>query len=184
NMFTFVREGEPKGRSAAEQWTRKTEGVSLLVNISLARHVDDLKDYLYAARRGDEPLDLERVASEVEEIAAWPTHLPGDEAFMAYDTYGLPLELIVEIARERGFTVDEAGFEVEMEKQRERARAAREVPFVPSSDSHEMINVWREHVRRQSEAALESTRGSPFVPTLGGKTADIDSPETPFVGHD
>ncbi|MCH7523247.1 MAG: hypothetical protein IH920_05705, partial [Chloroflexi bacterium] len=55
NMFTFVQEGEPKGRSAAEQWTRKTEGVSLLVNISLARHVDDLKDYLYAVRRGDEP---------------------------------------------------------------------------------------------------------------------------------
>ncbi|MCH6556297.1 MAG: alanine--tRNA ligase [Chloroflexi bacterium] len=50
--------------------------------------------------------------------------LPSEEAFLLHDTYGFPLELTVEIARERGFSVDEAGFEVEMEKQRGRARAA------------------------------------------------------------
>jgi len=50
--------------------------------------------------------------------------VPSEEAFLLHDTYGFPIELTVEIARERGFSVDEAGFEVEMEKQRGRARAA------------------------------------------------------------
>ncbi len=50
--------------------------------------------------------------------------LAGEDAFLLHDTYGFPLELTREIARERGFTVDEAGFEAEMEKQRQRARAA------------------------------------------------------------
>jgi len=55
-----------------------------------------------------------------------PTKLiPGQEAFLLHDTYGFPLELTREIAVERGFTVDEAGFQAEMEKQRGRARAAQ-----------------------------------------------------------
>ena len=50
--------------------------------------------------------------------------VPSEEAFLLHDTYGFPIELTREIARERGFSVDEAGFEIEMEKQRGRARAA------------------------------------------------------------
>ncbi|MCH7836407.1 MAG: alanine--tRNA ligase, partial [Chloroflexi bacterium] len=50
--------------------------------------------------------------------------VPGEAAFLLHDTYGFPLELTAEIARERGITVDVAGFEAEMEKQRGRARAA------------------------------------------------------------
>ncbi|MGX7106756.1 alanine--tRNA ligase [Hutsoniella sourekii] len=51
--------------------------------------------------------------------------IPGKDAFQLYDTYGFPLELTEEIALENGFTVDQAGFETEMEAQRERARSAR-----------------------------------------------------------
>ncbi len=50
--------------------------------------------------------------------------LPGDVVFKLYDTYGFPVDLTADIARERGLTVDQAGFEKEMEKQRKRARAA------------------------------------------------------------
>ena len=50
--------------------------------------------------------------------------LDGSTVFKLYDTYGFPLDLTADIARERGFTVDFAGFEAEMEQQRERARAA------------------------------------------------------------
>jgi alanyl-tRNA synthetase len=50
--------------------------------------------------------------------------IPGETAFRLYDTYGFPLDLTADIARERGLAVDNAGFERAMNAQRERARAA------------------------------------------------------------
>ena len=50
--------------------------------------------------------------------------IPGADAFRLYDTYGFPVDLTADIARERGLSVDMAGFEQAMEAQRERARAA------------------------------------------------------------
>ncbi|MBM7127489.1 alanine--tRNA ligase [Dyella flava] len=50
--------------------------------------------------------------------------IPGEDAFRLYDTYGFPVDLTADIARERGLSVDMAGFERSMEQQRERARAA------------------------------------------------------------
>ncbi|MFL6558681.1 MAG: alanine--tRNA ligase-related protein, partial [Bacillus sp. (in: firmicutes)] len=51
--------------------------------------------------------------------------ITGADIFRLYDTYGFPVELTEEYAEEEGMKVDHAGFEVEMEQQRERARAAR-----------------------------------------------------------
>jgi alanyl-tRNA synthetase len=50
--------------------------------------------------------------------------LPGDVAFKLHDTYGFPLDLSADVCRERGLTVDEAGFKVAMEQQKSQARAA------------------------------------------------------------
>jgi len=50
--------------------------------------------------------------------------IPGETAFKLYDTFGFPLDLTADIARERGLSVDEAGFARAMEAQRERGRAA------------------------------------------------------------
>ncbi|AOA57837.1 alanine--tRNA ligase [Acinetobacter larvae] len=50
--------------------------------------------------------------------------IPGATVFKLYDTYGFPTDLTADIARERGFEIDEAGFEVEMAAQRQRARDA------------------------------------------------------------
>ncbi|MCH4562005.1 alanine--tRNA ligase [Halomonas sp. EGI 63088] len=50
--------------------------------------------------------------------------LPGETVFKLYDTYGFPYDLTADVCRERGVTLDEAGFERELEAQRERARAA------------------------------------------------------------
>lgn len=52
------------------------------------------------------------------------TVIPGKTVFTLYDTYGFPVDLTNDIARERGLTLDEAGFEAEMEAQRERARSS------------------------------------------------------------
>ena len=50
--------------------------------------------------------------------------IPGDVVFKLYDTYGFPVDLTGDIARERELTLDEEGFEREMQAQRERARSA------------------------------------------------------------
>jgi len=50
--------------------------------------------------------------------------LPGEVAFKLHDTYGFPLDLSADVCRERGLTVDEAGFATAMEKQKAQARAA------------------------------------------------------------
>ena len=49
--------------------------------------------------------------------------IPGEVVFRLYDTYGFPADLTADVARERGLSVDMAGFEIEMAAQRDRARA-------------------------------------------------------------
>jgi len=54
--------------------------------------------------------------------------ISGGRAFKLYDTYGFPVELTQEIAADRGFSVDLEGFEIEMGRQKEKARKAQEMP--------------------------------------------------------
>ena len=66
----------------------------------------------------------EKLLAEI--LAKQPAQIAGEDAFTLYDTYGFPLELTQEIAEEQGVGVDAAGFEAEMERQRDRARQAHE----------------------------------------------------------
>jgi alanyl-tRNA synthetase len=60
-----------------------------------------------------------------EAIAALQgTVVPGETVFKLYDTYGFPMDLTADIAREKGLSVDQAGFELAMEAQKKQARAA------------------------------------------------------------
>ena len=68
---------------------------------------------------------LTDVMDEVK--AAGKTVIPGEEAFKLFDTFGFPLDLTELICRENDMTVDEAGFNTEMQKQKERARNAAQV---------------------------------------------------------
>ncbi len=65
-----------------------------------------------------------KIFDEIVAGLAGATTIPGADAFRLYDTYGFPVDLTADIARERGLTVDMAGFEAAMEHQRETARAA------------------------------------------------------------
>ncbi len=66
----------------------------------------------------------------VEDVTVTPDpvpggiHLPGEKLFRLYDTFGMPWDLIEELANERGLTLDLPGFDAAMERQRERARAS------------------------------------------------------------
>ncbi|MDM9584558.1 alanine--tRNA ligase [Nostoc sp. GT001] len=67
---------------------------------------------------------LEEIIQEVKQRGE--TQISGESAFTLYDTYGFPLELTQEVAEENNLTVDETGFNIEMQKQVERAKAAHE----------------------------------------------------------
>lgn len=69
-------------------------------------------------RRGRK--ELEKVFSRSSSI------IRGEDAFRLQDTYGFPLELTKELAKEKGFQVDEEGFKVQLEEQRKRSRLKRE----------------------------------------------------------
>lgn len=60
--------------------------------------------------------------------------LSGENAFKLYDTYGFPLDLTLEILEEKGFGVDEKGFQAAMQKQRETARKARKTTNYMGAD--------------------------------------------------
>ena len=63
--------------------------------------------------------------------------IPGETVFKLYDTYGFPTDLTADIARERDLSIDEAGFEVEMAAQRQRARDAGKFAI----DYNSIVNV-------------------------------------------
>ena len=65
---------------------------------------------------------LEGVMQETK--ASGSEVIPGAKAFTLFDTYGFPLDLTELICHENGLTVDEEGFNTEMQKQKERARSA------------------------------------------------------------
>jgi len=95
----------------------------LVRNHSYVRDVIDREEQRFrqTLRIGQAILD-ERLEALVEGET-----LDGEAAFLLHDTYGFPLEVTVEIAAERGVTVNCEGFEAEMSRQQQRARSARAV---------------------------------------------------------
>ncbi|WP_369047942.1 alanine--tRNA ligase [Tenacibaculum sp. UWU-22] len=79
---------------------------------------------------------LDRIISETKN-----KEVSGDKAFELYDTYGFPIDLTALILSERGLTLDEKGFQTELEKQKNRSRAASETItddwIVLKHDAHE-----------------------------------------------
>jgi alanyl-tRNA synthetase len=103
--------------------------------IGLKRLEEDLEPFLASNQRAKKfESDLPRVTGaggkgkqaleEARNKAERESTYPGDKAFKLYDTYGLPLDFIVEALRDQGLPFDEAGFELAMEEQRTRARAS------------------------------------------------------------
>ena len=86
------------------------------------------RDYIERSIRSEEEKFLKTLKSGegmLREMLNDKDILSGQEAFRLYDTFGFPVELTVEIAQESNVKVDLAGFEREMNKQKDRARQAR-----------------------------------------------------------
>jgi alanyl-tRNA synthetase len=89
------------------------------------------RDYIVQVVRGEEERfeavlssGLPRLEDVLDRAAASPSRLvPGEEAFRLYDTYGVPLDFVEDLANERHLAIDATGFELAMEGQRQKARS-------------------------------------------------------------
>ncbi len=131
--------------------------------------------------------------------------VPGDVVFKLYDTYGFPMDLTADIARERDLTIDEAGFEQAMEKQRKRSQEAGKFEL----DYNTLIKVNVEtqftgyetvkghgkivalyHAGEQIDALREGDTGivvldsTPFYAEAGGQVSDAGFLYTQFAHLD
>jgi alanyl-tRNA synthetase len=99
----------------APQYPELNDETSRITSIS----VQEEAAFLQTLRTGTQIFDL--AAAEVRSNGG--AVLPGDQAFVLHDTYGFPIDLTLEMAREQGLDVDEPGFRRLMSEQRERAKA-------------------------------------------------------------
>ncbi len=75
---------------------------------------------------------------------AGKTAIPGEDAFRLYDTYGFPVDLTRDAAREQGLTVDMSGYEQALLEQRERARSAAQFGAFESGDAQVYLDIMRD----------------------------------------
>jgi alanyl-tRNA synthetase len=80
--------------------------------------------------------------------------LPGDVAFKLHDTYGFPLDLSADVCRERGLSVDEAGFAVAMEQQKNQARAAGKFKMGKALEYSGALNTFVGYEKLESAAKV------------------------------
>lgn len=115
--------------------------------------------------------------------------LSGADAFKLYDTYGFPLDLTTEILEEKGFGVDNAGFEAAMAKQKDKARKARKTTNYMGADVtvYESIDpsittefVGYDKLTHESKITVLTTETELAEALTDGQTGTIIVEETPF----
>ena len=112
--------------------------------------------------------------------------LPGDVVFKLYDTYGFPVDLTADVARERGLSVDEAGFEQAMTAQRDRARAASkfgsdDAAIIRTDETSEFSGY--EHIEEESTIAALYREGRRVDSLTGSEHGAVVLASTPFYGE-
>jgi len=143
---------------------------------------------------------LEHTISEMSD-----KEIPGETVFLLYDTYGFPIDLTADIARERKLTLDIAGFEREMEAQRTRARSAsqfagglsEQVTIDGETEFHgydstrqqatiTSILIEGEHVDviSQGQQGIIVLDNSPFYAESGGQAGDLGQISTEMANFE
>lgn len=113
------------------------------------------------------------------------TVLDGETAFRLYDTFGFPLDLTADIARERGITVDHAGFEQAMARQREQARAANKFTMQEGIEYNGSQTTFYGYEALQHEGQVLAIykQGSPVDFIEAGDEAVVVLDQTPFYAE-
>ena len=114
------------------------------------------------------------------------TEIPGDVVFKLYDTYGFPVDLTADIARERNLTLDMAGFDIEMDAQRERARAASKfggADLTTFELGYETEFVGYESLRAKSEVIAIFEGDSRVSSAADGREIIVVLDKTPFYAE-
>ena len=130
---------------------------------------------------------LGQMEAEMKEAGA--TELSGENVFKLYDTFGFPVDLTQEILEEKGFTIDEAGFGVCMQHQKETARKARKVTNYMGADVtvYESIDtsvttqfVGYDRLQHNSKITVLTTESELVEALTDGQVGTVIVEETPF----
>jgi alanyl-tRNA synthetase len=111
--------------------------------------------------------------------------LPGDVAFKLHDTYGFPLDLSADVCRERGLSVDEAGFAAAMDKQKNQARAAGKFKMDKALDYSGAVNdfVGYEQLTSHAKVLALYVDGTPVQALQAGQQGVVVLDTTPFYAE-
>ncbi len=177
------------------------KGIDLVVEL-MSGHYPELKlsrEFVRGIVKGEEErfiktlragMDmLEEIISEVK--SSGKKTLSGEQVFKAYDTFGFPLDLIEETAKEKGLSIDIEGFRKELEKQRERARKhfksfAKEVsPVYQHLKELGKVSefVGYEHLEFESEVVALVRKGEVASELGEGQEGEVILRATPFYAE-
>jgi alanyl-tRNA synthetase len=111
--------------------------------------------------------------------------LPGDVAFKLHDTYGFPLDLSADVCRERGLSVDEAGFKTAMEKQKSQARAAGKFKMDKALEYSGAGNQFVGYEKLEAPAKIVAlyVDGTPTAALKTGQNGVVVLDTTPFYAE-
>ena len=111
--------------------------------------------------------------------------LPGDVAFKLHDTYGFPLDLTNDVCRERGVTVDEAGFHAAMEQQKAKGRAAGKFKMDKALEYNGPGNtfVGYDHLTQATKIVALYADGTPVATLKAGQPGVVVLETTPFYAE-
>lgn len=152
---------------------------------NLARQAQRITEVL----RVEEERFYETLANGMEildaALAGGEKVLPGDVAFKLHDTYGFPLDLSADVCRERGLSVDEAGFHAAMEKQKAAGRAAGKFKMDKALDYSGAGNafVGYEQLEAPGKIVALYLDGTSVVALKAGQTGVVVLDNTPFYAE-
>lgn len=127
-------------------------------------------------------ITLDRGYKLLEELMQNSKQINGENAFKLYDTFGFPLELTIEIAAEKGITVDIDGYKEEMKKQKEKAKAAAHK--ISLTDDLVYVDVENKFGSTEFVGYNESESESKVIAIIeAGDFIDIMLDKTPFYAE-